>query len=240
MKYFRKSRYARRSTRIRRKYSRFNRRSRRPGTKRFFRMQRRFAKPEIKWLEWSAVDQTIQPAFSNTRALLPEAVPVGSGSINERIGRQIKLRKLLVNFGIRAIRIQTTVENQQQHVEANVRCVVWTPIRPLDEAQAYINARLALDHFDWNIVRIHRDFWVNVANSQTFFPIAGSADNLISAGQHSTICKKLVIPHPRNLDFGTSDTIDVDKGQIYMTLYVKAPGCAVSWNFITKCTYIDP
>ena len=95
MKYFRKK-YRRRTYR-----SSFRRYFRKPriGSRKFYRRQRRNAKPEIKTMtaSWPLTAIQIQtasaPGVNYTTEVLPALLPVGDTGFNDRDGRTIKTRK---------------------------------------------------------------------------------------------------------------------------------------------------
>lgn len=233
-KYFRK----RSSSRFRKRYSRKTRfRRAKPGTKTFFRKQRKWNKPEIKWITNDLLTEVVPTQGIRTGQVLPSTIPVGAG-VNQRTGNCIKSRKVMV-----MLEIDGVVPNPQtgNRPDGNVRVIFWTPRRMAAEAIEYMNGRTPISHLDWNVVRTLRDVWVPYS-APNFILTVAQENFPIAAGGLMERMKRFIIPHPRNMDFGQvgidQARIDPNRDQLYVT-YLNTGSISVSIQGSVKMTYID-
>lgn len=240
-KYFRR----RSSSRFRRKYSRPSRVYRRlrtqPGSKRFFKRQRRLAKPEIKWNALSTANtavpaNTISPVITPVRTSFPLGPEQGS-----RIGSNIKLRKVMINVVISSYEDSTLESNRSDGL---IRLVIWYPTRNYTESATYMTTpNLSVNNwqvpFDWNAVRVVRDVTIRIGLPSVTITSGTTILPQVNA-YPSRIQKKFMIPWPRSVDFGPTSTIlDIDKDIPYMTI-INPNTFEVRWDLDSKITYIDP
>lgn len=223
----------------RRRFSRRAIRRTRPGSKRFFRKQRRWAKPEVKWIVRSSASTPIAAnAITNGAAISPNVIPVGPG-ISERIGNSIKLRKLLFNIQF------TTFDDEATDVRADgvIRVILWTPTQNHTFALDYLQG-ITIDQWqlplDWNRVRVHRDLNIRIGFDKYVFT-ADNTDYLVQTVYPTRVARKFVIPFPRTIAFAgnTGDSLDINKDMMYMTIF-NPNTFRVNYDFDSKLTYIDP
>lgn len=236
-KFFRRrssSRFRRRSfraTRIRRKP--------RPGTRRFFRKQRHWTKPEIKYIDRN-IDVTIPGNNSYVQSLSPLTISVGGG-VAGRIGRSVKFRKV-----ISKMRFTTSDDTSLADVRADgaFRIVIWSPRRPFTECQDYFafQADLYTRIMDWNMITVHRDQYIRVGYAN--YTYTASTTNLNSPAVYPTdTAKTWVVPFPRTVDFGailaSENTVDPNKDILYCS-FINESQFRVTVDISTRTTFIDP
>ncbi|UYD39106.1 MAG: capsid protein [Wigfec virus K19_605] len=240
-KFFRR-RFRRRSTS--RRFTRRIRKFPRPGTKRFFRRQRRLPKPEIKWVMKSVQEVIFGRAErSIIDSLIPDII-VGS-DVNSRIGKEVKFRKLLHNLTIWTNFYQPTQEASQDY-DAPVRLVIWSPVTTFATAAAYINGTapfaVPLDNnaiFDWNIMRVHKDTWFRMGRGGVYQPLVGETDPVMQSSGSQMTMKRTILPIPRTVHFPSNNVVDIDRYQVYMTLFKQASNVDMQYSWTSKTTYID-
>ncbi|QDJ95240.1 capsid protein [Capybara virus 17_cap1_330] len=235
MKTFRRSRYVRRSTRFRR---RSFRRFPRPGTKRFYRRQRRWAKPEVKWTDYTIVGQTINSATNGNFAAIQNNIPIGSGP-NSRVGSEVKFRKVV--FRLRITCTKLTTVPVPYRTDDIVRVLIWSPVRTYEEATGYLNGTTTLLIPDWNIIKVHKDMQLKMGSAQ-YLPLVGNPDQLMQNVYPRTVQRNFVVPFPRTAKFGpTSDsTLVNNKDVLYLYVMNDSTSFTLTLDCDTKLTYIDP
>lgn len=240
MKYFRKKFRFRRRTSYRRKYIR---KFPRPGTKRFFRKQRRVPRPEIKWMDFSTDNDTMSTSATHFATRI-QPVTLGTGtSVNTRIGKEIKTRRAMCKFTIQSLYFQPA--SGEANYDTPVRVVFWTPVTTATLALAYMNGTTPFavgqqieSTFDWNIIRVHRDMNFRMGQSM-FVPLADIADGFANTSAPHFIYKSVTIPFPRNVTFPQGDTIDPDRYVIYMSIFKKINTFPINLDLQCKTTFID-
>lgn len=234
-KYFRK-----RSRFTRRRYFKASRiRKPRPGTRRFFKKQRKWTKPEIKYIDRN-IDLTVGGNGSIVQSLSPLTISVGGG-VAGRIGRSVKYRKVIAKM-----RFTTSDDQALADVRADgaFRVVIWSPRRPFTECQDYFNfqADLFTRIMDFNMITVHRDQYIRVGY-QNYTYTAGTT-NLNSPAVYPTdVAKTWIVPFPRTVDFGailaSENTVDPNKDILYVS-FINESQFRVTCDISTRTTFIDP
>lgn len=231
MKTFRRRRFVRRSTFRRRTYKRFTK----PGTKRFFRKQRKWSKPEIKWMTNTVLGTTITPGNYYSQTCLPTTLSTGTTAENARIGRVIKSRKCMATLQMEPI---ATNPQTGSRPDSNIRIVFWTPVKVASTADSYMSGQTITSIFDWTVVNVKRD--VIVRMSAPNFVIAGAG--VVAGNAMQQVIRRFIIPHPRSIDFNLAadgPQIDANKDQLYMSVY-NAGYTNMTLSGFFKTTFIDP
>lgn len=236
-KYFRR----RSSSRFRRKYIRASRyrRKARPGTKRFFRKQRKWTKPEIKYID-RHIPLEIPFNSSYVQSLSPLTISVGGG-VAGRIGRSVKYRKVITKM-----RFTTTDDPNANDVRADgaLRLIIWSPRRPFSECQDYFTFAndLYTRIIDWNMMTVHRDNYIRVGYAN--YAYTASATDLASNAVYPTdTAKTWIVPFPRTVDFGAilanENTVDPNKDILYCS-FINESQFRIQVDISTRTTFIDP
>lgn len=237
-KFFRsRSRFRRRSfSRFRR--SRFIRKMPRPGTRRFFKRQRRNAPPEVKFfykVQTTVGGNLIAHDAKSTDILTPEQIAAGTEASN-RVGRQVKFRKVILrNF----IFTYDDPNVPNDNIGGKVRVVIWYPTRDYTSASTYMTALPYLEEPDWNTVRVLRDHYIDISNANYVFTAANENFNPSPPTPTSSV-KKYILPFPRTVEFvDAAGNTDPNKDRLYMTVW-NPTNYALNWSFSSKTTFIDP
>lgn len=234
MKSFRRRRFVRRSTFRRRPFRKFSK----PGTKRFYRRQRRNAKPEIKFFynTQSTATGTVVPGRGRSIDIVsPTAIPSGTEA-SERVGRQIKYRKIIHTAQYFAFADATVSTN---NVDQRFRVIFWYPTRDYNSASTYMISLPFLEAPDWNTVKVVSDKYYEVSFARYVFTAVNENFNP-SPPTQTNIVKKTVFPFPRTVEFiDQIGTVDPNKDRLYCTL-INPGTMAINWQWSSKTTFIDP
>lgn len=240
MKYFRKkfrfNRYRRRS--FRRSFRKFPK----PGTKRFFKRQRRNALPEIKW---SIVKETndggdvVQPLAWRTDFLTPASIDQGP-DVNQRIGKVVKFRKVATNFYVYSKNPDTGVGLNNS---GYFRLTIWAPAKGVvyDDAAAHIGSLPITGNIDFTIIRVFSDKYIPLGYNQFYRTVGPNGGNVsFSNPQSSVKLWRQVIPFPRTINFANPNSL-VDPGTERLYFTVQNPNSyPVQILYQAKTTWIDP
>ncbi|QBX89319.1 capsid protein [Apis mellifera virus-5] len=237
MKYFRKRFSRRRSTSTFRR-SRYIRKFPRPGSKRFYRRQRKNAKPEIKFFyRTHAVNNgnVVAHDGNSTDILTPSTIPAGA-DIAQRIGRSVKYRKVIYRFQIFTY---DDPNANDDNVDGKIRVLLWYPTRDYTSASTYVNTLPFLEEPDWNTIRVVRDTYHQLSYARYLFT-AGNLNFNPAPPTPTSIVKKYVVNFPRTVEFvDPAGTTDPNKDRLYCTVY-NSTNFALNWTYSAKTTYIDP
>ncbi|QDJ95236.1 capsid protein [Capybara virus 15_cap1_294] len=241
MKYFKRT-FRRRRIYRRKTFRKFPR----PGTKRFYKRQLKWAKPEIKRLVTRLIPRLVVNAVY-TAAITPLQIVQGTDS-GQRVGRSLKYRKVIHRATFQATRNQpATAETQTDTI---VRYVIWSPIRTAQDGIDYltntsstagdlsVTLRTALD---WNIVKVHRDVYFRMGCHSLYHPEPDVPDQLMSTSAPDYLQKNFVIKFPRNVEFpGNAVQVDPNKDVLYIAMYTFSTTVEITHTADSVVTYIDP
>lgn len=212
------------------------RRSRRPGTKFFFRRQRRLSRPEIKWIDIDFANTDIGKQTRASYVITPTTIDVGAQT-NQRIGKEVKFRKVVMKSEWSTNPSATGTVTRADQV---FRIVFWTPRVAFDTAQAYMDQMDYEETPDWNIVTVHRDRYVGIGFDQWVWT-KGSTDYSTPPVYPAIKHLNFNFKFPRSVKIGSdgNNLVDPNKDRMYMTVF-NPNQCEIRWNAQVKTTYIDP
>lgn len=222
--------------RRRRGFTSYRRRAR-PGTRRFFRRQRRVSRPEIKFTTYSTATTVVQSlSVSDPINLSPGVLLTGPG-VNQKIGKSCKIRKIFGGIQFRSI------DGTEATVRADglIRVILWYPTVNLGLSSPYMtNLSISnlMQPLDWTNVRVVRDWLIPLGYENYVFTAANENFNAhnVRASWHA---RRFVIPWPRTVnDAAGNGLLDVNKEILYMTI-LNPNTWAINYDFDTKMTFID-
>lgn len=237
--------YRRRTRSIGRRYTRaprfrkYRMSSTRPGTKRFFRKQRRWSKPEVKYIANASATTVVEAKQISAPIVVMPSTIVGGAGQGQRVGAEIKSRYILHNIYWTTDDSDTTETDQ---ADTTFRVVYWYPTENFVKASDYMNSITIANWqqiIDWNVVRVVRDDFIKISYDR--YVITAGQQNVHVAGVHpSVVQRRYRIRWPRSMRPDTTTGIlDPNKDILYMTVFNTA-SFAVAYDYNTKLTYIDP
>lgn len=211
-------------------------RRRRPGSKFFFRRQRRHSRPEIKFSELDFPNTDVPKTARGSWIMTPTTFAQGPQT-NQRIGKEIKFRKVVIKteFTTNPSATGTTTRADQMF-----RLIFWTPRVAYTTAQAYIDQVDYQETLDWNIVTTLSDRYIGIGFDQWVWTKGSTSYTtppVYPAIKHINFNFKF----PRTVKIGSDgdNLTDPNKDRLYMTI-INPNQCEIRWNGQSKTTYIDP
>lgn len=225
---FKKRRYTSRRTRSNRIFKRFIRRD--------------ALKPELKYKNsiydsGSIGNQNGATSRFYTDSVMPATITNGP-TVNDRIGNQINVIKCDLRFYIRDFSNQTTPLSAPINLTYSIRCIIWSPRRPVAQALAHIQSREMESQIDYNLVTVYRDVMLKM--SPTY--IAEATTNEPNGGpRDGQILKVFKIKFPRKIKFTpVNDDLDPDKDMLFATFKVNTTsGAGIRVNGDNRVWFFD-
>lgn len=246
MKYFRK-RFRRRAYRS--TFKKYFRKPR-PGTRRFYRRQRRNARPEIKTMvaSWPLTAIQLQtasdPGVNFTTNLMPLTVSVGDTGVNDRDGRYIKTRRTVVQCRFTAL---TNISTGNLRPDAQIRYWIWAPRIDYNNCLQLITSAKTLTILPYNMFTVYKTGMIKVGNSGVAHTDTATDELVPNTNVFpSDVYRKFIVPHIRTITFPPAvssitepNKVDEEKYQLYIT-FCNESDYVVRTTGQTLTTYIDP
>lgn len=224
-KYFRK----RSTSRIRRRYfktTRLIRRLPRIGTRRFYKRQRRNAKPEIKRAQTSIPLTTILNNAPNlTINLMPVSWTQGD-AWGQRQGRVIKTRKIVLTLRFTPV-IPTSGTIRPDNL---LKYIIWAPRRNYTTVQEQMDVIGPTAVPAYTDCSVYKHGYIRVGA-----PVSG-----LTTTYPSDQYKEFVINAPRTLEFGDSTDSTIDPNQTVNITFINASDISIRTSGAGYVYYIDP
>lgn len=193
-----------------------------------YALQRRYNKPEVKYIDTQVAINTLAPNLNNTSIISPPNIPQGTG-IGSRIGERIRSRFIKA-------RLQCYFTGNDNST-IPFRIIFWHPLVDQNTALSYMTNVAFLSQPDYNQIMIHKELNFEIAAKTNAQDEGGPVPWIYGT--------EVVIPWPRTIKFNSSNSnIELEKDRLYCTLV--APQ-GVSWvapysvtmDIVTRMTYTD-
>lgn len=198
-------------------------------------LRRRPLVPEIKWLVASSGSVLVTAGTTTSGNVTPATVSQGTAA-NQRVGANIKWRKVMVSVSFRSAAGETALTAPTQNC-CNCRIIFWTPRALLVNALSYMSTIVfSVDQIDVNQVTVLKDHHFRVGHPY-LLPTVGQP--VLAAGGPGSRCfRKWVFKFPRNVCFSSgSDLVDTTKDTLYYSILCDTE--AIYFGMNAKTTYTD-